>query len=75
MSPPHHHTGFPVLSGLSDPLVNVVYARVPNQWLWLALFAGMTFGGIQALTLVYLAGYRAVTGDATIPAAATLFFK
>lgn len=75
MSPPYPHTGFPVLSGLSDPLVNALHSRVPNQWLWLALFAGMTFGGIQILTLVYLAAYRAVTGDATIPAAATLFFQ
>lgn len=71
--PPPHHTGFPVLSGLSDPLINALHALVPNQWLWLALFFFMTFGGIQVLTLLYLAAYRAVTGDA-IPVAATLFF-
>lgn len=62
-----------MLSGLSDPLINALHARVPNQWLWLALFAGLTFGGIQALTVAYLAGYRAITGDAS--AVATLFFQ
>lgn len=64
--------GFPVLSGLSDPVVNALHACVPNQWAWLALFLGMTLGGLQALTVVYLAGYRALTGDTA--AVVTLFF-
>jgi hypothetical protein len=62
-----------VLSGLSDPLVNALHALVPNQWAWLALFAAMTFGGIQLLTVAYLAAYRAVSGDASV--VVTLFFQ
>jgi len=53
-----------VLSGLSDPFINALNRLMPNQWLWLALFAGLTFFGIQAVTLGFLAAYRAATGDA-----------
>lgn len=72
-NPPPQTTGFPVLSGLSDPLINALHALVPNQWVWLALFLGMTLGGVQLLTLAYLAAYRAVTGDAGAGAVSVAF--
>ncbi len=54
----HHQTfdaGFPVLSGLSDPLINYLHAKVTNQWVWLAAFVGLTLGGVPLLAWGYLA--------------------
>ncbi|EKU21687.1 kua-ubiquitin conjugating enzyme hybrid localization domain-containing protein [Nannochloropsis gaditana CCMP526] len=52
----HHQTfdvGFPVLSGLSEPVINFVRAKVcANQWVWLAAFILMTLAGLPCIISV-----------------------
>ncbi|TFJ81437.1 hypothetical protein NSK_007398 [Nannochloropsis salina CCMP1776] len=54
----HHKTydqGFPILSGWSDAPVTFLYQYVvPSQWVWLAMFVLLTFGGIAGLIRLYL---------------------
>ena len=63
----HHRTydtGFPVLSGLSDPLMTFLAKAVTNQWAWLVAFVIMTLAGLPCLVLAYLPAYAAVANAA-----------
>ena len=54
----HHKTydqGFPILVGWCDALVTFLFQKVVGpQWIWLALFLAMTFGGIVVVAALYL---------------------
>jgi len=62
----HHQTfdiGFPVLSGLSEPVINFVRAWVcANEWVWLVGFLGMTLGGLPMVIAGYLKGWERFGG-------------
>lgn len=66
----HHRTydtGFPILTGLSDPLINLMLRHCSNQYVWLAVFLVLTLGGITLCIETYVPLY-----DALVAAAATL---
>ncbi len=52
----HHRTyddGFPILNGITTPLITWMNVNIPNRYVWLALFAVMSFGDVIFMT--YLA--------------------
>lgn len=53
-------TGFPVLSGLSDPLINWMNKHITNRWFWIILFVSMSLGGLTAIIAALLPAYDAL---------------
>ena len=58
----HHATyddGFPILSGLTAPLIGAMNKAMPDRRLWLALFAIMSIGDVFVLERLMTAAFRA----------------
>ena len=64
----HHRTydtGFPILSGICNPLIDLMLKHIPNQWFWLTLFSLMTIFGIPEVVTVYLPAFEAASKAAS----------
>lgn len=64
----HHRTydtGFPILTGLSDPLINWMLRSCDNQWAWLTLFITLTLGGITLCMQAYIPLHAALADAAS----------
>jgi len=49
----HHHTYddcFPILNGITTPIIAWFNKAIPNRYVWLALFAVMSFSDVFLLT-------------------------
>lgn len=59
-----HHTtyndGFPILSGVTAPLIGLLNAWIPNKYVWLAIFAVSSFADVWALKHLVSAAFTSL---------------
>lgn len=64
----HHRTydrGFAILAGWSECIMTPLFSLI-SQWIWLALFAAMTVGGIACCVELYLPLYDYLAGQVAV---------